>query len=162
MVGSMNGASGRGMWLAETLAVFGLSAEMAIGPSTPRVIYFSAKDLGIREGKRFDHTDDLEQALRWILRTDEGYWSVVFWKDVDEEDFWETDGKFAFIRLLMRDCLVRDACLAKGIRVGGTVCEALHGYWAGLLESIFSRKVDVLTEHAGFGSCLLCLRTTSG
>jgi predicted hydrocarbon binding protein len=154
-------ASARERSLAEVLAVVGLSAGLAIGPSTPRVIYFSAKDLGVREGSHFDHTDDIEQALRWILRLDEGCWSVVFWKELDKEDYWVTEGKFAFIHLVIRDCPVREACLATGIDLGGAVCEAVHGYWAGLLESVFARKVDIFTGHAGFGSCLLRLRTTS-
>lgn len=148
--------------LAEVFSVVGLAAEGAIGPSASRVMYFSAKDLGIKEGRRLDHTDDMEQALRWVLNMEDGSWSVVFWKELGEEEIWSSDGKHAYLRILVKECLVRDVCMTCGIPIGGTHCYAVHGYWAGLLESIFSRKIDLYVEHAGFGSCLLSLRTTPG
>ncbi len=148
--------------LADILSVIGLAAEGAIGPSAPRVMYFAAKDLGTKEGIRLDHTDDLEQALRWVLDMEKGSCSVFFWKEPGKEDYWNEEGKYVYLRFLISECPVRDACLVCGVPLGGTHCQATHGYWAGLLESVFSRKVDLFTERAGFGSCLIRLRTAAG
>ena len=146
--------------LSEVLAILNLAGEEVTGRSTPQLMYFAGKDLGIREAQAHDQTDDLERALRWVFPRQNGAWKVFLWKNKEDEDFWVYDVEEMFIRLLFEKCPVRDACLAAGVKLGGVACQAVHGYAAGMLQSIFGRKVDLHTEHAGPGACLVMLKTT--
>jgi len=145
--------------LAEAMAVLGLAGEEVTGRSAPQLTYFAGKDLGKKEAAAYDHTDDIERALRWVFPNRQEVWKVSLWKNKEDEEFWVYEVEGMFIRLLFEECPVREACLAAGVRLGGVACQAVHGYVAGMLESIFERKVDLHTEHMGPGSCLVMLKT---
>lgn len=146
--------------LGEALAILNLAGEEVTGRSTSQLMYFAGKDLGTREAVAYDHTDDLERALSWIFPHRDGAWKISLWKNKEDEDYWVYEVEEMFIRLLFEGCPVRDACLSAGVNLGGVVCQAVHGYAAGMLQSIFGRKVDLHTEHAGPGACLVMLKTT--
>jgi len=151
----------RNRWraLCEALAVVDLAGEEVTGKSAPQLMYFAGKDLGLREAARYDCTDDIERALRWVFPGPDDVWKVTLWKNKEDEDFWVYEVEEMFIRLLFEECPVRESCLATGARMGGVACQTVHGYAAGMLEKIFGRKVDLHTEHMGPAACLVMLKT---
>lgn len=145
--------------LSEALAVVGLSSEEVTGKSAPQMMYFAAKDLGLKEAVRYDYTDDIEQALSLVFPGVDEVWKIVLWKNQDEEDFWVMEDEEMYIRLLFEECPIRESCLSAGIEQGGVACQAVHGYAAGILQEVFGRRVDLRTEHMGPGACLVVLKT---
>jgi predicted hydrocarbon binding protein len=151
-----------GKWraLSEALAVMNLAGEEVTGKSAPQLMYFAGKDLGLKEAYRYDCTDDIERALRWVFPGTDQVWKVTLWKNKEDEDFWVYEVEEMFLRLLFEECPIREACLAAGVNMGGVACQAVHGYAAGMLEKIFSRRVDLHTEHSGPSACLVILKTS--
>jgi predicted hydrocarbon binding protein len=145
--------------LSNTLALLDLAGEESIGKAAPALMYHTGKDLGKREGKSLDCTDDLEEALAAVFGPPGEAWKIELWKNVEEDDYWFGEGLEMKIRLLFQRCAVRQACLNSGVRLGGMVCQLTHGYTAGCLERIFERRVDIRTEHMGPGACMLVLET---
>lgn len=145
--------------LAEALAIVDLAGEEVTGRSAPQLMYFAGKDLGLKEAARYDCTDDIEQALRWVFPGPDEVWKVTLWKNKEDEDYWVYEVEEMFVRLLFEECPVRGSCLAAGVRLGGVACQTVHGYAAGMLEKVFGRKVDLHTEHMGPGACLVMLKT---
>jgi predicted hydrocarbon binding protein len=145
--------------LSEALAVLNHAGAEVTGSSAPQLMYFAGKDLGIRESARYDGTDDLEQALRWIFPQSENTWKINLWKNKEDDDFWVYEVEEMFVRLLFEECPVREACRISGAKLGGVACQAVHGYTAGMLERIFGRRVNLKTEHAGETACLVMLVT---
>ncbi len=146
--------------LMEILAQVNLASEEIIGKAAPTLMYHTGKDLGRREGKRLDKTDSLGEALGMIFSSEGEVWEVEMWKDLEEGDYWYGEGLEMKMRLLFRKCPVREACLAKGVRLGGVICQIVHGYAAGCLELQFDKKVDLHTEHMGPENCMVVLETT--
>jgi predicted hydrocarbon binding protein len=146
--------------ISETLGVMNQAGAEVTGRSTPQLMYFAGKDLGLKEAAAYDNTDDIERALRWVFPGSEEVWKVTLWKNKEDDDFWIYEVEEMFIRLLFEECPVRAACLAAGVKTGGVACQTVHGYAAGMLEKIFDRKVDLHTEHMGPGACLVMLTTT--
>ncbi len=146
--------------LMEVLAQVNLASEEIIGKAAPMLMYHTGKDLGRREGMRMDKTEELEEALRMVFAQEDGAWEIEMWKDLEEGDYWYGEGLEMKMRLLFRKCPVREACLSKGVRLGGVVCQIVHGYAAGCLELHFEKKVDLHTEHMGPGNCMIVLETT--
>ncbi len=146
--------------LSEALAVFDQAGGEVTGRSTPQLMYFAGKDLGKREAAAYDATDDIERALKWVFRGSPEVWKVTLWKNKEDEEFWVYGVDEMFIRLLFERCPIRTACLSAGVALGGVACQTVHGYAAGMFERVFGRKVDLHTEHAGPGSCLIMLKTT--
>ncbi len=145
--------------LSEALAVLDLAGQEVTGKSAPQLMYFAGKDLGMKESARYDCTDDLEQALRWVFPQSEETWKITLWKNKEDEDFWVYEVEEMYIRLLFEQCPIRESCQAAGVRLGGVSCQAIHGYAAGMLEKVFGRKVDLQTEHMGPDACLVMLKT---
>jgi predicted hydrocarbon binding protein len=145
--------------ISEALGVMNQAGLEVTGRSAPQLMYFAGKDLGLKEAAAYDSTDDLERALKWVFPERDGMWKVTLWKNKEDDDFWIYDVEEMFIRLLFEECPIRTACLEAGVKMGGIVCQTFHGYAAGMLERIFSRKVDLHTEHMGPGACLVMLVT---
>jgi predicted hydrocarbon binding protein len=145
--------------LSEALAVLNLAGEEVTGKSAPQLMYFAGKDLGMKESVRYDCTDDIEQALRWVFPGAGEVWKITLWKNKEDEDFWVYEVEEMFIRLLFEECPIRESCLAAGVRLGGVACQTVHGYAAGMLEKIFGRRADLHTEHMGPGACLVMFKT---
>lgn len=146
--------------LAEALGIMSEAGREMTGDSAPRLMYFAGKDMGLKEAAACDNTDDIERALRSVFPGSEEVWKVTLWKNMEDDDFWVYEPEGMFIRLLFERCPVRDACLSAGVSLDGVACQAVHGYAAGMLESIFERRVDLRTEHSGPGACLVMLMTT--
>ena len=145
--------------LSEALAVLDLAGEEVTGRSAPQLMYFAGKDLGMKESARYDCTDDLEQALRWVFPQSQETWKITLWKNKDDDDYWVYDVEDMFVRLLFEQCPIRESCRVSGTKLGGVACQAIHGYAAGILEKVFGRRVDLHTEHMGQDACLVMLKT---
>lgn len=146
--------------LAETLGIMNEAGREVTGRSAPQLMYFAGKDLGLSEAAAYDNTDDIERALKMVFPGSEDVWKVSLWKNREDDDFWVYEVEEMFIRLLFEECPVREACMSAGVNMGGVACQTVHGYAAGMLEKIFNRRVDLRTEHAGPGACLVMLITT--
>jgi hypothetical protein len=142
------------------LAVVDIAGRGTTGKSTPKLIYFAAKDSGRKRAAGYDYTDDVEKALQWVFPPGKGGWKVSLWKNKSDRDYWVVEDGYMLIRLLFADCPVREACLRAGIDPGGIACHAVHGQAAGMMEEIFRRPVEQLIEHCGPAACLVLLRTT--
>jgi predicted hydrocarbon binding protein len=158
-MGDMETLQGRLRALSETLAIMNLAGEEVTGRSAPQLMYFAAKDLGLKEAAGFDCTDDIEVALGWVFSGPQEVWKVSLWKNKEDDDFWVYEVEEMYLRLLFEACPVRESCLAAGVKLGGVACQAVHGYAAGVLEKVFGRRVDFHTEHMGPGACLVMLKT---
>ncbi len=146
--------------LMRTLSYVDLASKEVIGKAAPHLMYITGKDLGREEGNRLDATEDIEEALESIYGPPGEVWHATLWKNAEDEEYVFGEGLEMKMHLLFSACPIREACLASGVRMDGVVCQITHGYLAGALERIFERKVDIRTDHAGPGACMLVFETT--
>ncbi len=134
-----------------TEKVFGVSA----GIMNARV----ARQLGARavEGREKVPAGDLMAALEEVnLALDDIglMWRIEPWKKQEQSDFMVRVGGKTRLKVVFRDCLIRDSLFHYGHPLGEALCQMAHGYYAGAVEGIAGGRVDLLLLHAGENACL--------
>lgn len=145
--------------IRDFMAVLERSGTEMIGKAAPNLMYFAGKDYGERFAAAFGAIEDTERAIEKVFPSEEGIWQVLLWKNQGQEDIWQYEVEYVFIDLVFRKCPIRTICLERGIKLGGLLCQSIHGYAAGCLQVIMGRRVDLLLEHAGPGACKVMLKT---
>ncbi|HMK56685.1 MAG TPA: hypothetical protein VK448_08625 [Dissulfurispiraceae bacterium] len=139
--------------LLRIMASLGHASDTLIGKAANALMYQTGKDLGKIEGKKLDKSDDLETALKMLMKAEEGVWQIDPWKDEGAADYIFEEGNVKKARLVFRECPVRQVCMTHGVEQDKVICRITHGLFAGMMGEILGKKVDVHVEHAGPNAC---------
>ncbi|HMK60232.1 MAG TPA: hypothetical protein VK452_03690 [Dissulfurispiraceae bacterium] len=139
--------------LLRIMASLGHASDTLIGKAANALMYQTGKDLGKIEGKKLDKSDDLETALKMLMKAEEGVWQIDPWKDEGASDYIFEEGNVKKARLIFRECPVRQVCMTHGVEQDKVICRITHGLFAGMMGEILGKKVDVHVEHAGPNAC---------
>jgi predicted hydrocarbon binding protein len=127
--------------------------EEIIGKGTIGVLYQAGRDVGQVEGKQLDRSDDVTTAIRLIDEGEKRVWNVEIWNQTGSSSpILEEDG-YCKVQVVFRECPIRQVCITQGVRQDGAMCRLAYGYYAGLLSSVMSRKVDLRAIEVGPNAC---------
>lgn len=136
-----------------SILAHGHSQEGLFGRAVNRMMYLTGEKIGKVEGQKIDRTSDLQKALGMLMEQEKGVWVAELWKNEEDGDYiYEEDGTRK-VRMVFKDCPVRQVCLAHGTEMNGVFCQIAHGLFGGLLESIMDQKVALMAEHTGPNAC---------
>lgn len=135
------------------------ATEKVFGTSAGIMNARAARQLGARSVADREKVEagDLMAALEKVnlALSDIGLmWRVEPWKKQGQRDFVVGDGEKTRLKVVFRDCLVRDSLFHYGHPQGEAFCQMAHGYYAGAVEGIAGGRVEVLLVHAGENACL--------
>lgn len=129
------------------------AAEGVLGKGAPAIMYQSGRDAGCSQGQALDRTEDFDEALRTALQEGEEVWQFERWTDPGQEEYWmESDGRRSTWIVFQR-CPLMSLGRTVGSNPGGLLCQAVHGYMAGSMESSLGTRVDMKIAHCGPRAC---------
>lgn len=135
------------------------AGERVLGKGAPAMMYQAGRDTG-RARRLGDGTvaeDDIEEAIALILTEGDEVWQFESWQDPGSDGPWMQDGDRRAIWLLFRRCPLMTLAKKAGTKPGGILCQAMHGYISGSMESVLGRRVDIRIDHCGPEACKLLL-----
>lgn len=136
-----------------SILAHGHSQEGLFGRAVNRMMYLTGQKIGKLEGEKMDRCADLKKALNMIMEQEKGVWAAELWKNQEDADyFYEEDGTKK-VRMVFKDCPIRQVCLAHGTEMNGVFCQIAHGLFGGILESIMGKKLALTAEHTGPNVC---------
>lgn len=154
------GIAMQGMQLKSMMRLLGVldaAGKSVLGKGAPAMMYQAGRDEGVLHGVTPEVSLDIEEALSAVLYDGEDLWKVERWKEPGSDDFWMEEGRVRSMWLIIRACPLLELARRTGSTVGGVLCQALHGYAAGSMESIFGCRVDLRVGHCGPGACKILL-----
>ena len=129
--------------------------EEVLGKGSKGVIFNAGVEDGKFVGKNFAKTKDIEDAIVTVNEAFEGVWNVELFKEKDQEEYTFTDKLgFPSVKIVIRECPIRQAVLSNGLNQGGPVCYLTNGNLCGILSEITDKKVGMEIQHTGPNSCL--------
>lgn len=136
-----------------SILAHGHSQEGLFGRAVNRMMYLTGQKIGKLEGEKMDRCSDLQKALNMIMEQEKGVWAAELWKNQEDGDyFYEEDGTKK-VRMIFKDCPIRQVCMAHGTEMNGVFCQIAHGLFGGILESITGKKLALTAEHTGPNVC---------
>lgn len=142
--------------------VFDVSGGAVLGKGAPAIMYQAGLDAGRNEARIDESAEDLDSALRMVFNEESEVWRIERWVEPGEEEAGgqEEDGKPGDREwLIFRQCPLIALARKVGTAPGGVLCQALHGYMAGMIEQILGRRVEIKTAHCGPRACKLLAET---
>lgn len=130
--------------------------EHAIGESATRISYLAGVNLGRKLSADVPHTDDLEAALaatRAVLLDNDYLWLFEAFKPHDQAEFVTETEAGTQIMLVFRDCMIRQSLFRFGHTQKGSLCNMMYGFFAGALQNIMGREINLEIVHAGENAC---------
>lgn len=122
------------------------------------IVYIIGKRMGHDAGKFSEKTDKLEDALQELSKILGPEFFFEMWKPADQEKYTlEEDGKTT-VKLVFRDCMVRQSLRRTGMDMKGPLCYLFHGYVVGAIEEIMDIKGGLDIDHVGPNACLKTLK----
>ncbi len=143
--------------LMHLLYIMDATGEGVLGKGAPAMMYQAGRDEGIIQGATAGRTEDIEEALSMVLSGGDDVWQVERWKEPGRDDYWMEEGNVRSTWLIFRMCPLLELSKRAGSTLGGLLCQALHGYTAGLMESIVGCRVEMRVGHCGPGACKVLL-----
>lgn len=143
--------------LMHLLYILDAAGEGVLGKGAPAMMYQAGRDEGIIQGVTAGRTIDIEEALSMVLSGGNDVWRVERWKEPGRDDFWMKDGNVRSTWLIFRMCPLLELSKRAGSNLGGLLCQALHGYTAGSMESVMGCRVEMRVGHCGPGACKVLL-----
>jgi predicted hydrocarbon binding protein len=139
--------------LMKIIASLNHASDTLIGKAAKTLMYQTGKDLGRLEGKKLDKSDNLIKAIEMIQEVEKGVWYIEIWKNKESNDYIFKEDNVMKAYLIFRECPIRQVCLTHGIPQDEVICRITHGLFAGMVEMIMDKKVDLHVEHAGPNAC---------
>lgn len=138
-------------------SIFDAAGENILGKGAPAVMYQAGRDASRLRRDLSGASDDVTGALRAVLTEGEDVWLFEPWPEPGEEDAWTENGGRRRAWYIFRRCPLLSLARNAGSTAGGIICNTMHGYIAGSLEVLMSRRVDIRTGHCGPRACKLLL-----
>ncbi len=137
------------------------AGENVLGKGAPALMYQAGRDAGLAEGGMRRRTADALQALRCVLDDGDEVWQVETWREQAAQGDWTEEGDVLSACLVFTQCPLLTLARSAGSTPGGMLCQALHGYIAGSMETMIDRRVDLRVEHCGPRACKVMMELRS-
>lgn len=132
--------------------------EQVVGRGANSMTYAAGRKLGKQFASEASPTQDLEQALeeiRRVLEANNCLWKFeTFQPRTQSAAVMPTAGGGSELRLVFRDCMIRQALFCFGHPQKGSLCSMMYGFFSGALETITGRRSTLEIIHAGENACL--------
>ena len=135
------------------------AAEGVLGKGAPAMMYQSGRDAGCSQGQALARTDDFEEALHMALADGEDVWRFDRWMDPGQQDNWMESNGRSSTWIVFRRCPLMNLGKTVGSNPGGLLCQAVHGFMAGSMESSLGTRVDMKIAHCGPRACKILVET---
>jgi predicted hydrocarbon binding protein len=133
------------------------AGESVLGKGAPALMYQAGRDAGLGDGEMHGETTDIMRALELVLDEGDEVWQVDLWREPGASDVWVEGGETLSAWLVFKRCPLLTLARSAGSTPGGMLCQALHGYMAGSMEAMLSRRVDMRVGHCGPRACKIML-----
>lgn len=148
------------MGITAVVRIIDGAGEVALGKGSQAIIYQAGKDLGREKGGFAQKTSDLEEAISNLFDGGEKFLNFEQWDEECSAPLIDpVVGGSRF--LVIRRCPLLTLSRSIGSKTGGILCHAFHGYIAGAVEVIFSKKADLRISHCGPAACKVYLEMKS-
>ena len=131
--------------------------EQVSGRGANAIVYQAGKRMGHDAAKMMEKTDNLEQAMDEMGEVLGHEFYYRMWKPAGQENYTIEKGDETVVKLLFRDCVVRQTLRRTGLPQKGPLCYLLYGYMVGAVEEVMDIKGKVDIDHVGPNACLKTL-----
>ncbi|MDF1540581.1 MAG: hypothetical protein P1Q69_16915 [Candidatus Thorarchaeota archaeon] len=129
--------------------------EDMLGRGSKGIIFNTGVEEGKYLGKNMPKTESVETAIEEVNQAFECVWNVEIFKEKDKDDFMFEDALGnPSLKIVVRECPIRQAVLSHGMKQGGPICHLTNGNLCGMIGEITDRKTGMEIEHTGPNSCL--------
>lgn len=135
--------------------------EQLVGKSANGMTFAAGRKLGKRFSEKAKRTEDVEEALAEVKRVlveNHCLWEFETFKAKDQPEMVTSTGDKRELKLVFRDCMIRQALFCYGHEQKGSLCTMMYGFFSGAIENIMGKKSELEIVHAGQNACLKCLR----
>lgn len=137
--------------------IFDTAGEVLLGKGAPAMMYQAGRDAGCAKPDTLGRAGDEEEALQLALNEGGEVWQVERWREPGRDGLWIEDGDRRYTWVIFRRCPLMSLARCAGSSLGGMLCQALHGYIAGSMESMLGRRADMKVGHCGPRACKILL-----
>lgn len=141
------------------LGAIACGLEEALGEPANTVSHLAGEKLG-RQFAEGHCSDDLVTALndvQQILQTNGCLWQFETFKSKNQENLIQPTENGDEIKLVFRDCMIRQALFCFGHHQKGSLCNLMNGFFASAIQTIMGREATLEIIHAGENACIKTL-----
>ena len=131
--------------------------EQVSGRGANAIVYQAGKRMGHEAGKLVEKTDNLEKAMQELSEILGAEFYFDMWKPADQAEYTVEKGDETVVKLIFRDCVVRQTLRRTGLPQKGPLCYLLYGYTVGAVEEVMGIKGKLDIDHVGPNACLKTL-----
>lgn len=131
--------------------------EQVSGRGANAIVYAAGRRMGHDAGKLVEKTDDLEKAMHELSNILGNEFYFEMWKPSDQENYTIERNGETEVKLLFRDCVMRQTLRRTGLPQKGPLCYLLYGYMVGAIEEVMKIKGKLDIDHVGPNACLKTL-----
>jgi predicted hydrocarbon binding protein len=131
--------------------------ENFIGRAANGMAFVAGKNLGKKYCQGTEQTADLERALQLTDESLKKYgflWKFESWSSKGQPLITTSDSGKTVIKLVFRDCMIRQSLFRYGHEQKGSLCYMMYGFFSGALETILGKKTKLDILHTGENACL--------
>jgi predicted hydrocarbon binding protein len=145
------------------LAATACGLEDALGQPANTVSLLAGEKLG-RQFAKGKSSDDVLKALedvQQILKDNGCLWCFESFKPKNQEEMIQHTEEGQEVKLVFRDCMIRQALFRFGHHQKGSLCNLMNGFFASAIETITGHEASLEIIHAGENACIkkLTVRT---
>jgi hypothetical protein len=146
------------------LAATACGLEDALGQPANTVSLLAGEKLG-RQFSKGKCNDDILKALsdvQQILKDNGCLWCFECFKPKNQLDIIQHTEEGQEVKLVFRDCMIRQALFRFGHHQKGSLCNLMNGFFASAIQTITGHEASLEILHAGENACIkkLTVRTT--
>jgi len=133
--------------------------EQVLGRGAAPVTFRAGRTVGLKSEVKRKEADPLPalEVLAQELGARGIVWPFELWKPKSASDYvYSQEGKSA-VKLVFRNCLVRNSLFRYGHPQKLSLCLMNHGLFCGLLDKVHGGKSNLEILHAGENACLKVL-----
>jgi len=131
--------------------------EQVSGRGANAIVYQAGKRMGHEAGKMVEKTDDLEKAMQELSEILGAEFYFDMWKPAGQDGYTVEKGDETVVKLIFRDCVVRQTLRRTGLPQKGPLCYLLYGYTVGAVEEVMDIRGKLDIDHVGPNACLKTL-----
>lgn len=131
--------------------------EQVSGRGANAIVYQAGKRMGHEAGKMVEKTDNLEKAMQELSEILGAEFYFDMWKPAGQDGYTIEKGDETVVKLIFRDCVVRQTLRRTGLPQKGPLCYLLYGYTVGAVEEVMDIRGKLDIDHVGPNACLKTL-----
>lgn len=131
--------------------------ENFLGRPANGMAFLAGKRLGAKCSQNEKKTDDILEAIeisKNILRENHFLWQIEPWKKKGDSGYvYDDEDGNKVIRLVFRDCMIRQTLFRYGHVQQASLCYMMYGFFSGMTESLLGLKSELRIIHSGQNAC---------